>query len=103
MTALDTRSTLTPATTRPALGLRVVNAGLAVIDQIAKFHRAWRNRREIYRLGEMSDAQLADIGLARGDLHVVWQTPIGVDPTEELGRMSQARMRAYEALARRIG
>lgn len=103
MTALDTRTTLTPAAARPALGLRVVNAGLAVANQIAKHYRSWRNRREIYRLGEMSDAQLADIGLVRGDLHVVWQTPIGIDPTEQLGRMSEARIRAYEALARRIG
>jgi uncharacterized protein YjiS (DUF1127 family) len=102
MTALDTR-TLTPAPARPALGLRVVNAGLAVVNHIAKRLRAWRNRREIYRLGEMSDAQLADIGLVRGDLHVVWQMPLGADPTEQLGRISEARIRAYEALARRAG
>lgn len=103
MTALDTRTTLSPATVRPALGLRVANAAVAVITLLAKTFRAWRNRREIYRLGEMSDAQLADIGLTRSDLHVVWQTPFGIDPTEQLGQISEARIRAYEALARRIG
>ncbi len=103
MTALDTRTSLSPASVRPALGLRVANAAVAATNHLAKIFRAWRNRREIYRLGEMSDAQLSDIGLTRGDLHVVWQTPIGVDPTEQLGQISEARIRAYEALARRIG
>jgi uncharacterized protein YjiS (DUF1127 family) len=103
MTALDTRTTLSPATVRPALGLRVANAVVAAASYIAKVYRAWRNRREIYRLGEMSDAQLADIGLTRSDLHVVWQMPIGIDPTEQLGQISETRMRAYQALARRIG
>ncbi len=103
MTALDTRTTLSPATVRPALGLRVANAAVAVANLAARIFRAWRNRREVYRLGEMSDAQLSDIGLTRGDLHVVWQSPISVDPTEQLGRISQARIRAYEALAMRNG
>lgn len=103
MTALDTRTTLSPAIVRPALGLRVANAVVAVASQFARIFRAWRNRREIYRLGEMSDAQLADIGLTRSDLHVVWQAPLTVDPTEQLGQLSEARIRAYEALARRIG
>ena len=103
MTVLDTRTTLSPASVRPALGLRVANAAVAVANQIAKVFRAWRNRREIYRLGEMSDAQLSDIGLTRGDLHVVWHSPIGTDPTEKLGHISEARIRAYEAMARRIG
>lgn len=103
MTALDTRTTLSSASVRPALGLRVANAVVAAINTMAKIYRAWRNRREIYRLGEMSDAQLSDIGLTRADLHVVWQSPFGVDPTEQLGQMSEARIRAYEALARRIG
>ena len=103
MTALDTRTTLSSAPVRPALGLRVANAAVAAVNLLAKIFRAWRNRREIYRLGEMSDAQLSDIGLTRSDLHVVWQSPFGVDPTEQLGQISEARIRAYEALARRIG
>lgn len=102
MTALDTRTTMTPAAVRPAIGMRVLNAVAAVAINVEKLYRAWRNRREIYRLGEMSDAQLADIGLVRGDLHVVWQSPIGIDPTEQLGHISAQRIRAYEALARRI-
>lgn len=96
MTALEHTATLErPASVRPALGLRVING-------VARLYRAWRNRREIYHLGEMSDAQLADIGLVRGDLHVAWNAPLGTDPTERLGTISEARMRALEIAARRI-
>lgn len=96
MTALDHRTLETPARVRPALGLAVVN-------RVASFLRAWKNRREIYRLGEMSDAQLADIGLVRSDLHVAWRATAGVDPTATLGAISEARLRATERAARRVG
>lgn len=95
MTALEHSAIERPAHVRPALGLRIVNG-------VAKLIRAWRNRREIYQLGEMSDAQLADIGLVRGDLHVAWNAPLGIDPTEQLGWIAQARLRADEAAARRM-
>jgi uncharacterized protein YjiS (DUF1127 family) len=95
MSALDHSTFETPAHVRPALGLRVIN-------QVGRFLRAWKNRREIYRLGDMSDAQLADIGLVRSDLHVAWQTPVGLDPTARLGTLSEARFRAAEAAARRV-
>jgi uncharacterized protein YjiS (DUF1127 family) len=95
MTALDHRTLEMPARVRPALGLRLINA-------VSAFLRAWKNRREIYHLGEMSDAQLADIGLVRGDLHVAWRTPMGTDPTSTLGSISEARLRAAEIAARRV-
>lgn len=95
MTALDHRTLELPDATRPALVARVLNTVVGVF-------RAWKNRREIYHLGELSDAQLADIGLVRADLHVAWRAPIGSDPTARLGAMSEARMRAAESAARRI-
>ncbi len=95
MTALEHSATTMPAHVRPALGLRGVNP-------VSRLIRAWKNRREIYQLGEMNDAQLADIGLTRGDLHVVWNAPLGVDPTERLGTISASRMRALEAASRRV-
>lgn len=95
MTALDHGTLETPARVRPALGLRVINA-------VASLLRSWKNRREIYHLGQLSDAQLADIGLVRSDLHVAWQAPMGSDPTAMLGSLSEARLRAAEIAARRV-
>ncbi|WP_457935558.1 DUF1127 domain-containing protein [Mesorhizobium sp. 10J20-29] len=79
------------ATARPSIATVVVNA-------IVKFLRAWKNRRAFYRLGEMSDAELADIGLTRADLNVAIDLPFGSDPTSHLGSMAETRR--VEALAR---
>ncbi len=79
------------AATRPAIVARVANA-------IWNFLRALKNRRDFYRLGEMSDAELSDIGLTRGDLNVVVDLPFGSDPTAHLGSMAEARR--IESLAR---
>ncbi|WP_370156571.1 DUF1127 domain-containing protein [Ferrovibrio sp.] len=80
-----------PATARPSIATVVVNA-------IVNFLRAWKNRRAFYRLGEMSDAELADIGLTRADLNVAIDLPFGSDPTAHLGSMAETRR--VEALAR---
>ena len=80
-----------PATALPSIATVVVNA-------IVKFLRAWKNRRAFYRLGEMSDAELADIGLTRADLNVAIDLPFGSDPTTHLGSMAETRR--VEALAR---
>ncbi|MEZ5802226.1 MAG: DUF1127 domain-containing protein [Rhizobiaceae bacterium] len=78
---------------RPAISTRVVNL-------VWKALRAYRNRRAIYHLGEMTDTELADIGLRRADLHLAHASPFGVDPTERLGIIAEAR--ATEALARQV-
>lgn len=78
---------------RPAISTRVVNLVLNAF-------KAYRNRRAIYHLGDMSDTELADIGLRRADLHVAYRSPFGIDPTERLGIIAEAR--AEEALARQV-
>jgi uncharacterized protein YjiS (DUF1127 family) len=79
---------------RPARPVaRVVNVIRAIVT-------AWRNRRDFYRLGEMSDTELADIGLTRSDLNVVVDLPFGRDPTIYLGSIAEARRREIEAAAR---
>ncbi len=78
---------------RPAISTRVVNL-------VWKALRAYRNRRAIYHLGEMTDTELADIGLRRADLYLAHASPFGVDPTERLGIIAEAR--ATEALARQV-
>lgn len=62
--------------------------------------KAWRNRRAFYRLGEMSDAELADIGLTRTDLSVAVGLPLHVDPTAHLGAIASSRLCSIEDGAR---
>jgi uncharacterized protein YjiS (DUF1127 family) len=83
--------------TRPAVApvVRIANA-------VSNFLRAWKNRREFYRLGEMSDTELADIGLTRTDLSVAIDLPFGRDPTAHLGALAETRQREIEAMARQV-
>ncbi|MGB3503567.1 MAG: DUF1127 domain-containing protein [Mesorhizobium sp.] len=84
MTTYDHSAFLTTGAARLSWAARLV-------ANVADIYSAWKNRREIYRLGEYSDAALADIGLTRGDLHVAWRMPAGVDPTRQLGIFAEAR------------
>ena len=68
---------------------------------MAAAFRTLRNRREMYHLGQMSDVELADIGLRRGDLFAVSERPLSVDPTGRLNAL--ARKRASEEIARSSG
>ncbi|TGV63585.1 DUF1127 domain-containing protein, partial [Mesorhizobium sp. M2D.F.Ca.ET.160.01.1.1] len=74
MTTIDFATETSRITSRPSVAARVVNTAFNI-------YRAWKNRRAFYRLGEMSDAELADIGLTRADLHVAIDVPFGRDPT----------------------
>ncbi|OQM75271.1 DUF1127 domain-containing protein [Manganibacter manganicus] len=67
------------------------------------FYRNWKNRRDFYRLGELSDAELADIGLTRSDLHVAMSGPFGNDPTMRLRELASERIDSIEDAARKIG
>ena len=73
-----------------------------VAHGIRKTWRAYLNRRAFYRLGEMSDLQLADIGLTRSDLSVAIDLPFGSDPTARLNAMARERIEQTKTLARRI-
>jgi uncharacterized protein YjiS (DUF1127 family) len=84
MTALDFTNGSTRIAARPALLVQGVNA-------VAKAFRAWRNRRQLYRLGELTDAELKDIGLTRSDLYVARAEPLGADPTLYLRAMAASR------------
>lgn len=71
----------------PAFTMRAMNT-------VSNAYRAWKNRREFYRLGEMTDAELADIGLTRADLHVVADVSFGADPTRRLRSIAVTRAEA---------
>jgi uncharacterized protein YjiS (DUF1127 family) len=80
----------------------VVSSAARLANAVSNFLRAWKNRREFYHLGEMSDSELADIGLTRSDLNVVVDLPFGSDPTVHLGSLAEARLREIEAGARQV-
>ncbi len=84
MTTLDHCTPAIHSATRPALVTRAMRA-------ISTFYRSWKNRRDFYELGNMSDTELADIGLTRADLYVAIRSPFDFDPTAHLGAIAQSR------------
>ena len=90
MTAFDHLSGASRFATRP-------NA-VARLAQVAfNLFKALKNRREFYRLGDMSDAELADIGLTRADLHVAVGSPFAADPTASLNHIVRSRTDGEQA------
>lgn len=51
----------------------------------------WLRRRKLYRLEELDDRMLDDIGLTRGELLTALRLPLVIDPLRELDRRSRAR------------
>ena len=81
---------------------RTARAARRLLRVVADAWRALMNRRAFYRLGELSDAELADIGLTRADLHVAFDGPLGSDPTVRLRVIVHKRFDAVEEYARRV-
>lgn len=81
---------------------RIARAATRLLRVVADAWRAMKNRRAFYRLGELSDAELADIGLTRTDLHVAFDGPLGSDPTMRLRVIADERFNAVEDCARRV-
>ncbi len=90
MTTVDHGSASITSAMRPALPLRAV-------AYISGLLRAWHNRQAFIRLGEMSDYELADIGLTRTDLQLPWR----IDPTAELAPLARTRIEAAARVAAR--
>jgi uncharacterized protein YjiS (DUF1127 family) len=85
MTAIDCCETKKTATGWTA----VVETAVTAVEKAGTMLRAWMNRRELYRLGEMSDRELSDIGLTRSDLFVARNVPATIDPTARLGALAE--------------
>ncbi len=77
-----------------ALATRAVRFGKAAI-------RAWNNRRQFRRLHDMSDWELADIGLSRDDLRDAWKRRVDTDPLRYLSALARSRD-SIEDAARRV-
>lgn len=95
MTTIDYASSSTQHTTRATQ----VNSAVAWLSSA---FRALKNRRAFYRLAEMSDVELHDIGLTRGDLNVPVDLPFTYDPTTQLGRIARQRIGRMETYARYV-
>jgi len=60
---------------------------------VGQVRRNLRNRRDAAALAEMSDHQLADIGLTRDDVHSALAAPYTVDPFIQLGAARRNNIR----------
>lgn len=72
-----------------------------VVNRVGDLLRALKNRGEVRRLAEMSDRELADIGLTRADLAYAASRPLTEDPTTGLASLAASRSR-LEAVARQV-
>ena len=90
MTTIDCRDTIHPQSAIAAFATRTV-------EKAVSLYRAWANRRELYKLGDLNDRELADIGLSRSDLFVARDVPAHVDPTARLGALAEINRRQAAA------
>ena len=88
MIALDCATETMCTTPRPGFLARAFNV-------VSLTYRALKNRRDFYRLSDMSDADLLDIGLTRSDLDVANARSSGLDPTTRLREIVEARNAPY--------
>ncbi|HWK12876.1 MAG TPA: DUF1127 domain-containing protein [Rhizobiaceae bacterium] len=72
-----------------------------VVGTAMALRRAIRNRRMFHRLREMTDRELADVGIRRSDLHEAWRRRVELDPTAYLNQIARSRS-SLEGAARRI-
>lgn len=89
MTTFDACETVKPTGARAALAAVAV----ATVEKAVSMYRAWANRRELYKLGDLNDRELADIGLSRSDLFVARDVPARIDPTARLGVLAEINRR----------
>lgn len=83
------------------VGLSAVIAAAAALTRGAwRLVVAVRHRRELSRLADRDDRMLADIGLARSDLHDAGAEPLWHDPTSMLSRRVGHRRAGFERAAR---
>lgn len=68
------------------------------INRVAKLARSIMNRLAVNKLTEMTDQQLADIGLVRSDVTKALEIGLLDDPTLQLARA--AKMRASSRFTR---
>ncbi|WP_244327913.1 DUF1127 domain-containing protein [Roseibium sp. RKSG952] len=63
----------------------------AVSEAVARVARAVKNRRKVTCLGDLSDSQLADLGLRRADIGLALRLPMWTDPASVLTNWADER------------
>ena len=70
----------------------LMNRGVTrLVDTLRTVLRAVRNRLAVCKLHDMSDAQLADIGIARDDVFIALEARLLDDPSIHLVRAAKRR------------
>lgn len=91
---------LSPASA-PTLGSAGARrAGRGLWDRVKAAARAFLNRRSVYRLAELDDRTLKDIGLLRTDVDSALSLPLYQDPTTLLAERAHHRRAQARATAR---
>jgi uncharacterized protein YjiS (DUF1127 family) len=70
-----------PASAAAGRGELLSNFGLSLLRRLTRFSAVWRSRKLVVNMRDFDDAQLADIGLKRGDVENALQMPISADPS----------------------
>ncbi|MBO6718170.1 MAG: DUF1127 domain-containing protein [Rhizobiaceae bacterium] len=81
-------------------GASWIAAARRVSGIAAVLYRDWNNRRQFRRLQDMSDWELADIGLTRDDLRAAWNRRPDTDPTAHLAALRRQRDALEDAAGR---
>lgn len=84
MTACDCAAETSRLSVRPSAIMRLGSATFRLVT-------LWKNRRTFRRLSEMTDAELADIGITRADIDDATEVSFGRDPTARLMAIAGAR------------
>ena len=82
------------------IGASWIAAARRVSGVAAALYRDWNNRRQFRQLREMSDWELADIGLTRDDLRAAHYRRPDVDPTAHLAAIKRERAALEDAAGR---
>jgi uncharacterized protein YjiS (DUF1127 family) len=73
-----------PASAIAGRGSYLSKFGVATLfERASSLIASWRNRRLVVNMRDFDDAQLADIGLTRGDVESALKMP-SLDPTQHL-------------------
>lgn len=71
---------------------RAESLGVAdVVSGARQLASHWVKRRRLYRLQQLDDVMLNDIGLLREEVNASLEQPLTVDPVRDLNRRARAR------------
>ncbi|WP_265515517.1 DUF1127 domain-containing protein [Nitratireductor luteus] len=94
MTVAHHSATPITAAARPGFAARVARAAAGLLT-------LWKSRRAMRHLNDLSDWELADLGLVREDIARAYEIPLLDDPTLRLQQIARKRARSETIMRRR--